>query len=146
MDGPGLLADGRCGWAVLDILSSTDVGRLVPPLEEEGSAASEVYEWELRKRRERQEEQEGEGGAGCGGRYWRWGGTSVVPSRPLIHGIGRRGVGDGSRFSFVLSFVNFLGHIYSFLGKAWAEGKGELATSRHCADCGPENWAKCTPP
>jgi len=24
--------------------------------------------------------------------------------------------------------------------------KRELATSRHCADCGQENWAKCTPP
>jgi len=24
--------------------------------------------------------------------------------------------------------------------------KGELATSRHRADCGQENWAKCTPP
>jgi len=54
-----LLADGRCGQAVLDFLSSTDVGRLVPPLEE-GDAGSEVSEWELRERRERQEEREGE--------------------------------------------------------------------------------------
>jgi len=54
-----LLADGRCGRAVLDFLSSTDVGRLVPPLEE-GDAGSEVSEWELRERRERQEEREGE--------------------------------------------------------------------------------------
>jgi len=46
----------------------------------------------------------------------------------------------------VLSFVNFLGRSYSFLGQAWAEGKGELATSRHRADCGQENRAKCTPP
>jgi len=45
---------------VLDFLSSTDVGRLVPPLEEEGHAGSEVSEWELRERRERQEEREAE--------------------------------------------------------------------------------------
>jgi len=42
---------------VLDFLSSTDVGRLVPPLEE-GGAGSEVSEWELRERRERRERQE----------------------------------------------------------------------------------------
>jgi len=39
-----LLADGRCGRAVLEFLASTDVGRLVPPLEEEGDAGSEVSE------------------------------------------------------------------------------------------------------
>jgi len=42
---------------VLDFLSSTDVGRLVPPLEE-SDAASEVSEWELRERRERREREE----------------------------------------------------------------------------------------
>jgi len=51
-----LLADGRCGRAVLDFLSSTDVGRLVPPLKAEDDAGSEVSEWELRERRERDEE------------------------------------------------------------------------------------------
>ena len=54
-----LLADGRCGQAVLDFLCSTDVGRLVPPLDE-GDAGSEVSEWELRERREREEEREAE--------------------------------------------------------------------------------------
>ena len=34
----------------------------------------------------------------------------------------------------------------SFLGQAWAEGKGELATCRHRADSGWEKWTKCTPP
>jgi len=43
-----LLADGRCGRAVLDFLSSTDVGRLVPPLKEECDDGSEVSEWECR--------------------------------------------------------------------------------------------------
>jgi len=55
-----LLADERCGQAVLDFLSSTDVGRLVPPLRREVDAGSEVSEWELRQRRERQEEREEE--------------------------------------------------------------------------------------
>ena len=55
-----LLADGRCGRAVLDFLSSTDVGRLVPPLKEEDNAGSERSEWGLRERREQQEEWEGE--------------------------------------------------------------------------------------
>ena len=54
-----LLADGRYGQAVLDFLSSTDVGRLVPP-EEETDAGSEASEWELRERREREEEREAE--------------------------------------------------------------------------------------
>jgi len=51
-----LLGDGRCVQAVLVFLSSTDVGRLVPPLEE-GDAGSEASEWELRERWEREEEQ-----------------------------------------------------------------------------------------
>ena len=54
-----LLADGRCGQAVLDLLSSTDVGMLVPPLDER-DAGSEASEWELRERREREEEREAE--------------------------------------------------------------------------------------
>jgi len=68
-----LLADGRCGRAVLDFLSTTDVGRLVPPLKEEGDAGSQTSEWELRELREREEEQEAEaeelgnaGGSGAG--------------------------------------------------------------------------------
>ena len=55
-----LMADERCGQAVLDFLPSTDVGRLVPPLKEGDDAGSEVSEWELRERQERQEEGEGE--------------------------------------------------------------------------------------
>jgi len=48
-----LLADERCSRAVLDFLSTTDVGRLV--LVEE-DAQTEASEWELRERREREEE------------------------------------------------------------------------------------------
>ena len=51
-----LLAGERCERAVFDFLPRTDVARLVPPLEEEGVAGSEVSGLELRKRREREEE------------------------------------------------------------------------------------------
>jgi hypothetical protein len=46
-----LLADERCSRAVLDFLSTTDVGRPVPAPGED--AQSEASEWELRERRER---------------------------------------------------------------------------------------------
>jgi len=39
-----LLADKRCSQAVLDVLSTADVGRLIPTEEDTGS---EVSEWEL---------------------------------------------------------------------------------------------------
>jgi len=48
----GLLADERCSQAVLDFLSTTDVGRLVPAEEDTGGGVSE---WERRERRERGE-------------------------------------------------------------------------------------------
>jgi hypothetical protein len=50
-----LLADERYSQAVLDFLSTMDVGRLVPALAEE-DAQSEASERELRERREREEE------------------------------------------------------------------------------------------
>jgi len=52
---------------------------------------------------------------------------------PSIHGIGRRGVGGGSRVSFVLSFVNFFGRIYFLWEQAGRRAKGSLqraATAR----------------
>ena len=62
----------------------------------------------------------------------------------IFHGICRRGVGTGicTILSFFLSvrdllcpsFVISLMRIYSFLGQAWAEGKGKLATCRYRAD------------
>ena len=51
-----LFADRRCSQAVLDFLTTTDVERIVPPVEEESDAGSEVSEWELRERQEREEE------------------------------------------------------------------------------------------
>ena len=51
------------------------------------------------------------------------------------------GPGGGSRFPlfflFSRSCVISLVHLI-FLGQAWAEGKGELATCRHRVDCGRE--------
>ena len=43
-----LLADGRCARATLDFLSSTDVGRRVPPTAED-DAVSAVSEMEVRE-------------------------------------------------------------------------------------------------
>ena len=64
-----------------------------------------------------------------------WGGTSAAPTHPLVRGIGRRGVGGAGRdfpLFFLLSFPLCFSFvcICSFLGQAWAEGRGELATSR----------------
>jgi len=86
-----LLADGRCGQVVLDFLSSTDVGRLAPPLEE-SDAGSEVSEAELREW-----EEEIAGGRGAG----RRGETHQCSAHARLHGNRRRGVGGGRRFSFV---------------------------------------------
>jgi len=46
---------------------------------------------------------------------------------------GGRPPNDFYCLSFVISLV-----FYIFPGKAWAEGKGELATCRHCPDSGRE--------
>ena len=87
----------------------------------------------------------GGGGAGCCRRIGCRAGTVTVPAHALLHGIGRRGVGDG-RFSFVTFLYDSLGAHLIFLGQAWAKGEGELATCRHRADCGREKLGKCTPP
>jgi hypothetical protein len=42
--------------------------------------------------------------------------------------------------SLFLCYLSGAHHIV--LGQAWAEGKGELATSRHRADSGRETWIK----
>jgi len=49
------LADDRCSQVVLDILSTTDVGRLLPAEEDAGS---EVLEREHREHREHREQEE----------------------------------------------------------------------------------------
>jgi len=107
-----------------------DVGRRVPPLEE-GDAGSQASERELRKRREREEEQEVEE-LGCCGTIGCRGGTDAVPAHALLHGIGRRGVGDG-RFSLLLSFVIPLVRALSSWDRPGRRAKGSLqraATAR----------------
>jgi len=61
-----LLADGRCGQAVLDFLYSTEVGRLVPP-RGENDPGGELPEAELREWEEGQEAEELFAGGGGGG-------------------------------------------------------------------------------
>jgi len=117
-----LLADGRCSQAVLDFLTSTDVGRRVPAEEEAVSAVSEA---ELRDREQGQ-------GRGAG----RLAGITTVPAHAWLHGVRRRGLG-GSIFiclSHLSFFCDSLGALHFLRGQAWAEGKVELATCRHCAD------------
>ena len=46
--------------------------------------------------------------------------------------------------SFLSLFCHFVGAPSSFLGQAWADGKGKLATCRHRADSGGETVKKCT--
>jgi len=58
-----LLADGRCSRAVLDFLSTTDVGRRVPEVEED-DAVSTVSDLEVREWMEEQGEGAEEPGAG----------------------------------------------------------------------------------
>jgi len=85
-----LLADGRCSRAVLDFLSSTDVGRRVPA-EAEDDAVSAVSELEVREWLEEQGAGAEEPGAG--------GGTAVVPAHTRLHGVRRNGVGTEEVFS-----------------------------------------------
>ena len=73
------------------------------------------------------------------------GGTAAVPTHAGLHGVRVRGP-RGAAFSFVsflcLSLFDFLGALLFFLGQAWAEGKGALASGRHCADSGHEkDWS-----
>jgi len=58
--GHELFADRRCSQAAPDFFSSTEVGKIVPAVEFEDDAGSEVSEWELQERREREEERRAE--------------------------------------------------------------------------------------
>jgi len=131
----GLLSDGRCSQAVLDFLSTTDVGRLAPTGEDAGS---EVSEREIRERREGKEERRTEaeelGAAGKCRRFY--------PRPPSWH--------PQTRTMGVLAFffrTLFLCDSFSThrMHHPGAEGKGELepATCRppaRTADCGRETW------
>ena len=86
-----LLADERCGRAVLDFLSTTDVGMWVPA--EEDDAMSAVSELEVREWRNEQ----GAGAEGAGS------GDSTVPAHTWLYGVRRNGVGVGRCASFLCS-------------------------------------------
>jgi len=129
---------------MLEFLTSTDAGRLVPPLEEK-DAGSQVSECELRERREQEEEREAE--AEELGAVGELGAGEELPlflPTPL-HSIGGRGVGDERVFPLLLSFVIPGTHRYFSRDRPGRRAKGELATCRHRADCGQENRPKCTP-
>jgi len=92
------------------------------PLEGGGDAGSEVSEWELRERRERLEAR-GEEAETPGAVEEE--GEELPLFLPTPHSWHLKARSRGRMaFFFVLPFVNFLGRIYSFLGQAWAEGKG----------------------
>jgi len=124
-----LLADGRCSQAVLGFLSTTDVSRRVPGVEED-DAVSAVSELEVREWLEEQgagaEEQDAGGNYRCSyprPTSWRRQARS-------------RGGGGGCGFPLLLSFVIFLSTFH--WDRPGRRAKGVLATSRHCADCGQE--------
>jgi len=130
-----LLADGRCSRAVLDYLSSTDVGRRVPA-EAEDDAVGAVSELEVREWLEEQ---------GAGAEEAGDGGTRCYSPRPTswCWQEWRRGTLSFLSFVFRSSFFsNSLGALHIFWGQAWAEGKGVLTTSRQCADSGQETDCK----
>ena len=143
------MADERCGQAVLDFLSSTEVGSLVPPRKKEDDTSGEVSEWgfwERRERRERQEEWEGEAEApGAGDKMSEAEELSLF--LPTLHSWQRQARSRGRIARVFCSLLcQFLWARLLSLGTGQAEGKVELPTSRHRADCGEENRTKCTPP
>jgi len=79
------------------------------------------------------------GGVGSGGRGGGYGWDAAVPAHARLHGNRRRALRGGRRVSFPLSFLlSFHWCALHFRGQAWAEGKGVLASCRHCADSGQE--------
>ena len=104
------------------------------------SAGSEASECGLRERREREEEREAEALGAEGEQGGRAEPQLFLPTPSFM--ASQRRSEDGSRGSFPfghLSLCHFLNAHHIFLGQAWAEGKGELATCRHCVDSGREN-------
>jgi len=121
---------------VMDFLSFTDVGRLVPAAEED-DAGSDVSEWELRERKEREEERReeaevlGAGGSRGPGRDYH----CRYPPRPSWH----RQTRSRRRlcFSVVLSFAIFLGARPLPLGTGLGGGQ-RACNEPPRTDCGQE--------
>ena len=135
-----LLADEKSSQAVLDFLSTTDVGILASAEEDAGSNA---FEWERRERREREEERRAEAEEPG---VWEEPALSLpTPAFMASAGeeYGRARFVFGLSFPsfllsfsalapFVLSFAISLVRICSFLGQAGRREK-ELATCRHAS-------------
>jgi len=137
-----LLVHGRCGQAVLDFLSSTDVGRLVPPLEEGDAGSEALGAPEASGAGRGAGGGGGGGGAGCRGGIGCRGVAAAVPAHALLRGIDGRGVGDVSRFLLLFP----LSPNFFFRDRPRQRVVGELATCRHRADSGREKRTKCAPP
>ena len=129
------LADRRSSQAVLDFLSATDVGRLVPAEEDAGHLSGSAGRQGAGRR-----EEGGGGRARCRGRIGRRGGATAVPTPAPPHATRRRGLRDGTRFPLFFLVVRTL--FFSFVislvrcTSSWdrpgrrAEGRGELAARR----------------
>jgi len=94
---------------ILDFLSSTDIGKTVPPVVKDGDGGNEVSEGELRERAELEDQKrteklgaEDETGAGEGTLLF-------LPTRPFRHRWSRGG--GGARF-----LCNFLGALSRLRG------------------------------
>jgi len=133
------LADGRCSQSVLDFLSTTDVGKLVPAEEDAGS---EVSEWGLRELRER------EGRGEWRRRSWVPRGGTAIPPDALLCGVHGRGVRGGLRFPLfflllgLFSFAIPLVRVIFSWDRPGRRAKGSL----HRADSGRETWMKSALP
>ena len=138
-----LLADGRCSQAVLDFLTTTSVGKIVPTAEED--VGSEASEWELRERMEREEESSTEAEAlgteeeGTPGKNPR---SSFPPPRSWHRREWSRG--EVALFLcfllfvvlfFLLFFCSFLGAHRFFLGTGLGGGQRGVCNEPPCADC-----------
>ena len=108
-----LFADRRCSQAVLNFLSSTEVGKTVPAVEEDDR--SEASEWELRERAERKRK------GGRKRRCWEWRRRSIHSSSPPPPSWHWR-----ERIRGCVFFCSFL---FSLSGRAGRRHKGSL----HCA-------------
>jgi len=137
-----LLADERCGRAVLDFLSSTNVGRLVAPLEA-NDTGRKVSEWELWERWEQEEERRADAET-LGLRTNR--ARRIRSSFPRARSWNRQRWDRGG-VRFLLCSPLYFPCVISFLRSRLsrqdrAEGQGEHGTYRRRADSGQENWAK----
>jgi len=125
-----LFADRRCRQAVLDFLSSTDVGRYYRLWKRPTTRGAACRNGSSGSAGSGKRVEDGGGGAA------RWGGTPTVPTHACLHGI-RGGVRGAVAISVVISFVVSLVRISFSSGQAWGARKEPPR-----ADCGQETDCK----